>query len=101
MSIHRCCSIQAANKSWTKNASRSFTLTFDADVIASAAAKFEPGLGNSLSEEWRLIDLPAYQSVSTDTGRKVFLKQLEFSSDASGLLEINAKISEELLTLNK
>jgi hypothetical protein len=73
----------------------------EADVIASATAKFGPELGNSLSEEWRLIDFPAYQSVSTDTGRKVFLKQLEFSSDASGLLEINAKISEELLTLNK
>jgi hypothetical protein len=45
--------------------------------------------------------LPAYQGVSSDKGRKAFLKQLEFSSDASRLLEINAKISEELLTLNK
>lgn len=73
----------------------------EADVIASSTAKFGPQLGHSLAEEWRLIDLPAYKSVSTDTGRKAFLKQLEFSSGASRLLKINAKIAEELLTRDK
>jgi hypothetical protein len=57
--------------------------------------------GPSILDEWRLIDLPAFQSVSTDTGRKVFLKKLKFSSGASTLLKINAKIEEELLALNK
>jgi hypothetical protein len=45
--------------------------------------------------------LPAYQGVSSDKGRKAFLKQLEFSSDASRLLEINAKIAQELLPQDK
>jgi len=52
-------------------------------------------------DEWRLIDLPAFQSVSTDTGRKAFLKQLKFSSGASTLLKINANIAAELLTQDK
>jgi hypothetical protein len=45
--------------------------------------------------------LPAHQCVSTDTGRKAFLKQLEFSSGASRLLKINAKIAQELLPQDK
>jgi hypothetical protein len=57
--------------------------------------------GSFILDEWRLIDLLAFQSVSTDTGRKAFLKQLKFSSGASTLLKINAKIAEELLALNK
>jgi hypothetical protein len=69
----------------------------EADVMASASDKFGPQLGNLLAEEWRLIDFPAYQSVATDTGRKTFLRQLEFSSAASRLLRINANIGEQLV----
>jgi hypothetical protein len=68
----------------------------EADVMASASDKFGLQLGNSLAQEWRLIDFPAYQSVATETGRKAFLRQLEFSSAASRLLKINVNIAEQL-----
>jgi hypothetical protein len=68
----------------------------EADVMASASDKFGLQLGNSLAQEWRLIDFPAYQSVATEIGRKAFLRQLEFSSAASRLLKINVNIAEQL-----
>ena len=68
----------------------------EADVMASASDKFGLQLGNSLAQEWRLIDFPAYQSVATETGRKAFLRELEFSSAASRLLKINVNIAEQL-----
>lgn len=68
----------------------------EADVMASATTKFGPQLGNSLAEEWRMINFSAHQTVSTSIGRKAFLKQLVFSSDASKHLQINSKIALEL-----
>ena len=68
----------------------------EADVMASATTKFGAELGNSLAEEWRMINFSAHQTVSTSTGRKAFLKQLVFSSDASKHLQINSKIALEL-----
>ena len=68
----------------------------EADVMASATTQFGPQLGNSLAQEWKMINFSAYQTVSTPIGRKAFLKQLVFSSDASRHLQINAKIALEL-----
>jgi len=68
----------------------------EADVMASATTKFGPQLGNSLAEEWRIINFSAHQTVSTSIGRKAFLKQLVFSSDASKHLQINSMIALEL-----
>lgn len=68
----------------------------EADVMASATTKFGPELGNSLAEEWRMINFSAHQTVSTSIGRKAFLKQLVFSSEASRHLQINSKIALEL-----
>jgi hypothetical protein len=69
----------------------------EADVMASATIKFGPQLGQALSDEWRLINFAAHQSIATNAGRKKFLKKLEFSSGASRLLNINSKIAEQLL----
>ena len=68
----------------------------EADVMASATTQFGLQLGNSLAQEWKMINFSAYQTVSTPIGRKAFLKQLVFSSDASIHLQINSKIALEL-----
>jgi hypothetical protein len=43
-----------------------------------------------------MINFSAHQTVSTSIGRKAFLKQLVFSSDASKHLQINSMIALEL-----
>ena len=68
----------------------------EADVMASATPQFGPQLGVSLAQEWKMINFSAHQTVSTSIGRKAFLKQLVFSSEASRHLQINSKIALEL-----
>ena len=68
----------------------------EADVMASATTQFGIQLGNSLAQEWKMINFSAYQTVSTPIGRKAFLKQLVFSSEGSRHLQINSKIAMEL-----
>ena len=68
----------------------------EADVMASATTQFGPQLGVSLAQEWKMINFSAHQTVSTSIGRKAFLKQLVFSSEASRHLQINSKIALEL-----
>jgi len=72
----------------------------EADVMASASSKYGPVLGDSLAQEWRLIDFPLHSSVTSLEGRKIFLKQLIFSSPSSLVLGLGEKISEEILTIN-
>ena len=72
----------------------------EADVMASASSKYGPELGESLAQEWLLIDFPHHTSVASLEGRKNFLNQLIFSSPASLVLAINERISEEILSIN-
>ena len=72
----------------------------EADVMASASAKFGPELGESLAQEWRFIDFPLHSSVASLEGRKNFLKQLIFSSPSSLVLGLGERISEEVLSIN-
>jgi len=72
----------------------------EADVMASASAKYGPDLGKSLAREWQLIDFPHHSTVASLEGRKSFLKQLIFSSPASLVLGINERIAEEILLIN-
>ena len=89
-----------AGKAFEWNLKWLCVLLNEADVMASASAKFGPELGESLAQEWRLIDFPHHSSVASLQGRKNFLKQLIFSSPASLALGINERISEEILLIN-
>jgi len=68
----------------------------EADVMASASAKYGPELGESLAQEWRLIDFPHHSSVASLEGRKNFLRQLIFSSPASLVLGLRERIAIEI-----
>jgi hypothetical protein len=71
----------------------------EADVMASASSKYGPELGESLAQEWRLIDFPLHASVASIEGRKTFLKQLLFSSPASLVLGLNERVSDEIRSM--
>ncbi len=68
----------------------------EADVMASASARYGPELGESLAQEWRLIDFQPHTNVASTQGRQKFLKQLLFSSPASSVLGLNQRISDEI-----
>lgn len=68
----------------------------EADVMASASARYGPELGESLAQEWRLIDFQSHTNVASTQGRLKFLKQLLFSSPASSVLGLNQRISDEI-----
>lgn len=72
----------------------------EADVMASASARYGPELGDSLAQEWRLIDFPPHASVASTQGRKNFLNQLLFSSPASSVLGLSERISNEIRSMN-
>ena len=89
-----------AGKAFEWNLEWLCVLLNEADVMASASAKFGPELGESLAQEWRLIDFPLHSSVASLEGRKNFLKQLIFSSPSSLVLGLGERISEEVLSIN-
>ena len=91
---------QVAGKAFEWNLEWLCVLLNEADVMASASSKYGPVLGDSLAQEWRLIDFPLHSSVASLEGRKNFLKQLIFSSPSSLVLGLGEKISEEILTIN-
>jgi hypothetical protein len=91
---------QVAGKAFEWNLEWLCVLLNEADVMASASAKYGPELGQSLAQEWRLIDFPLHSSVASLEGRKNFLKQLIFSSPSSLVLGLGERISEEILTIN-
>ena len=68
----------------------------EADVMASASSKYGLELGESLAQEWRLIDFPGHSSVASLEGRKNFLKHLIFSSPASLVLGLRERIADEI-----
>ena len=72
----------------------------EADVMASASAKYGPDLGESLALEWRTIDFPNHSTVASLEGRKNFLKQLIFSSPCSLVLGMKEKIFDEIQLMN-
>ena len=71
----------------------------EADVMASASTQYGPKLGESLAQEWRLIDFPSHNSVASLEGRKIFLKQLLFSSPASLVLGLPERIADEIRSI--
>lgn len=68
----------------------------EADILGSSISAYGESLGQALSEEWRLIDFPAAETVATPTGRSVFLKSLSFSSNAASELKVQEKISAQI-----
>ncbi len=68
----------------------------EADVMASGSSKYGPELGESLAQEWRLIDFPLQASVASLEGRKTFLQQLLFSSPSSLVLGLSERIATEI-----
>ena len=71
----------------------------EADVMASASAKYGSRLGESLAQEWKIIGFSAHHSVATRDGRKAFLKQLVFSSWPSKYLQMDQRLAQELSQL--
>ena len=72
----------------------------EADVMASASAKYGPQLGESLAQEWQLIGFKQHTHVASLESRKSFLKNLLFSSPASLVLGLRERISDEIRAIN-
>jgi hypothetical protein len=68
----------------------------EADILGSSISAYGESLSQALSEEWRLIDFPAAETVATRTGRSVFLKSLHFSSNAACELKVQEKIAAQM-----
>lgn len=52
----------------------------EADIMASASADFGPGLSLALSKEWEAVQFAPHATVATESGRRQFLSNIQFSS---------------------
>jgi len=52
----------------------------EADIMASASTDFGPTLSQALSKEWEAIGFAPHATVATETGRREFLSNIQFSS---------------------
>ncbi len=68
----------------------------EADIMASCVSEFSEDLSLALSEEWKLIDYPAYKTIATKAGRLNFLQNVIFSSRSSDVLNVNNRINQKI-----
>ena len=52
----------------------------EADIMASASTDFGLALSQALSKEWEAIGFAPHATVATETGRREFLSNIQFSS---------------------
>ena len=60
----------------------------EADIMASASAAFGPALSLALAKEWESIEFPPHATVATETGRRQFLSNIQFSSYSARTLSV-------------
>lgn len=76
------------------NADWATVLLNEADIMASASAAFGPELSLALSMEWEAIQFAAHATVATESGRRQFLSNIQFSSYSARILSVGLLSSD-------
>ena len=73
----------------------------ESDIMASASADFGPALSLALSKEWEAIQFAPHATVATESGRRQFLSNIQFSSYSARTLsaEVDPIIETDLTTV--
>lgn len=71
----------------------------EADIMGSVSAIVGPELGESLAQEWKLINFAPHAVVASPQGRKGFISSVHFSSPSSGVLQTNSRIAAQVVSL--
>lgn len=71
----------------------------EADIMGSVSEIVGPELGESLAQEWKLINFAPHAVVASPQGRKGFISSVHFSSPSSGVLQINSRIAAQVASL--
>jgi hypothetical protein len=66
----------------------------EADIMASASADFGPALSQALSKEWEAIQFAPHATVATESGRRQFLSNIQFSSYSARTLSVGLLSSD-------
>jgi hypothetical protein len=66
----------------------------EADIMASASADFGPGLSLALSKEWEAVQFAPHATVATESGRRQFLSNIQFSSYSARTLSVGLLSSD-------